>query len=314
MLTWVKCDRILSHLQAPPMYFNNETIMYLDGEWVYARDANASVYAQTIHYGTGVFEGIRSYAIGQRASMFRGDDHYHRLVYSTQAIGIPFYMPAEELMEVTYELLDRNNLIEAYIRPFVYSSPMMSLSLPEEAHIAICAWQWKKLLGDKLVNICVSPYCRPHPGSCRINAKISGHYVNSILAATDARSKGYDDALQLDVDGYVAECSGANFFIEKEGVLITAPPGHILPGITRDTILQLCRSLGIEVRQTRFRPEDVYEADGAFVVGTAAEVAGINSLNDHVFAKEWSNTIGYSLQKKYEAATRQHDAWDEIHY
>ena len=290
------------------MYFNDETIIYLDGEWIFARDANTSVYTQTIHYGTGVFEGIRSYAIDDHAQIFRGVEHYNRLLYSTQAIGIPFNMPVEELLQVTYELLNRNNLIEAYIRPFVYSSAMMSLSFPEESHIAICAWQWKKLLGDKLINICVSPYCRPHPGSCRINAKVSGHYVNSILAATDARSKGYDDALQLDVDGYVAECSGANFFIEKDGVLLTAPAGHILPGITRDTILQLCRQLGIQVRQARFKTEDVYEADGAFLVGTAAEVAGINSLNDHSFAKVWSDTIGYTLQKEYEAATHRVEA------
>ena len=296
------------------MYFNDNTIIYLDGEWILARDANTSIYTQTIHYGTGVFEGIRSYAIEDRACMFRGDDHYNRLLYSTHAIGIPFNMSVEELKKVTYELLERNNLVEAYIRPFVYSSPMMSLSYPEESHIAICAWQWKKLLGDKLSNICVSSYCRPHPGSCRINAKVSGHYVNSILAATDARSKGYDDALQLDVDGFVAECSGANFFIEKDGELYTAPPGHILPGITRDTILQLCRQLGIRVRQTRFKPEDVYEADGAFVVGTAAEVAGINSLNDRPFAKEWIDTVGHTLQKAYETATHQHNAWAAIQY
>jgi len=296
------------------MYFNEETIIYHDGDWVRACDATTSVYAQTIHYGMGVFEGIRSYIVNDQPRMFRGDDHYHRLVYSTQAIGIPFHMPVEELTHITYELLKRNNLIEAYIRPFVYSSPMMSLSYPEKAHIAICAWPWKKLLGDKMINIMVSPYCRPHPGSCRINAKVSGHYVNSILAATDARAKGYDDALQLDVDGYVAECSGANFFIERDGILYTAPQGHILPGITRDTMLQLCRKMDIQVKQARFMPEEVFEADGAFLVGTAAEVSGINSLNDRPFGKEWTETIGYRLQKEYEKATREDNVWEEMSY
>ncbi len=296
------------------MYFNDDTILYLDGEWINARNANTSVYTQTIHYGTGVFEGIRSYAIDDQARIFRGDDHYNRLVYSSRSIGIPFSMPVEELKEVTYELLHRNNLVEAYIRPFVYSSPMMSLSYPEEAHIAICAWQWKKLLGDKQVNLCVSPYCRPHPNSCRIEAKISGHYVNSILAATDARSKGYDDALQLDIDGNVAECSGANFFYEKDGRLYTASPGHILPGITRDTILQLCRRFDIDVVQKRSTVEEVLEADGAFCVGTAAEVCGIHSLNDQVFSKPWNETLGYILQKEYEAATHKEVAWATISY
>ncbi len=204
------------------------------------------------------------------------------------------------------------NVVEAYIRPFVYSSPMMSLSYPESANLAICTWPWKKLLGDKLIDLCISDYCRPHPQSCKIESKVSGYYVNSILAATDARAKGYDDALQLDVDGYVAECSGANFFVEKDGVLFTAPRGHILPGITRDTILQLCRRLGIPVKQVRLLPKDVYDADGAFLAGTAAEVSGVQSLDKKPFRKPWNQTHGYTLQKEYEMAIRQDIAWDKI--
>ena len=294
------------------MYFDNTTIIYQDGNWLPAQEAHASIYDQTLHYGTGVFEGIRSYTVGDATKMFRGEDHYRRLIYSARSIGLPFHMPVDQLQEVTYELLEKNNLTEAYIRPFVYSGPMMSLSFPTESHIAICVWAWKKLLGDKLSNLYVSPYCRPHPRSCRIQAKVSGHYVNSILAATDARSKGYDDALQLDVDGNVAECSGANFFFEKDSVLYTAPPGHILPGITRDTILQLCQRLDIQVKQQFFTPEEVYEADGAFLVGTAAEVNGINSLNDKVFGLPWQETIGARLQKEYEAATHREDRWNEL--
>jgi len=277
-----------------------------------ARDANASVYVQTFHYGTGVFEGIRSYSVDGKPKMFRSDEHFKRLVYSAQAIGIPFQMSVLELKQIAYDLLRRNNLIEAYVRPFVYTSPMMSLAYPEEAHLAISTWPWKKLLGDKLIKLCVSEYCRPHPKSCKIEAKISGHYVNSILAATDARSKGYDDALQLDVEGYVAECSGANFFIEKDGVLYTPPHGHILPGITRDTILQLCRNLGIPVKQARFSTKDVYEADGAFLVGTAAEVTGIQSVDDKPFAKNWNSTHGFTLQHEYEINTRQDSTWDKM--
>lgn len=171
-------------------YFNEKTIVYHNGQWVSAPDATASIYIQTLHYGTGVFEGIRSYIVDDRPKMFRGDDHYKRMMASAHATGIPFSMPVEELIQVSYLLLEKNNLSEAYIRPFVYSSPMMSLSHPEKANIAVCAWPWKKLLGDKLSNLMISPYCRPHPSSCRIEAKISGHYVNSILAATDARAKG----------------------------------------------------------------------------------------------------------------------------
>lgn len=296
------------------MYYNDNTIVYHDGKWICARDANASLYAQTLHYGTGVFEGIRTYSVNNRAKMFRGDEHYKRLLHSAHSIGLPLDMRSEELIQITYELLEKNNLIEAYIRPFVYSSPMMSLSYPEEAHIAICVWPWKKLLGDKTISLSVSPYCRPHPGSCKINAKVSGHYVNSILAATEARGKGYDDALQLDVEGNVAECSGANFFMEKDGILYTPVAGHILPGITRDTILQMCRQMGIMVKQKKITVEEVYDADGAFCVGTAAEVTGINSLNNRNFRKEWHETLGHGLQKEYESHTRKENVWEGMKF
>lgn len=294
------------------MYYDDKTIIYHDGKWLKARDANASVYIQTIHYGTGVFEGIRSYSVNGKPLMFRSDEHFTRLVNSAQSIGLPFQMSVLELKQIAYDLLRRNNIVEAYVRPFIYSSPMMSLSSPESSYLAISTWPWKKLLGDKLIKLGISSYCRPHPHSCKIEAKISGHYVNSILAAMEARSQGYDDALQLDVEGYVAECSGANFFIEKDGILLTSPPGHILPGITRDTILQLCRRLGIPVKQTRFLPKDVYDADGAFLVGTAAEVTGIQSLDDKPFHKPWEATHGYTLQKEYELATRQDITWDKM--
>ncbi|MEP6793306.1 MAG: branched-chain-amino-acid transaminase [Saprospiraceae bacterium] len=294
------------------MYFDDRTIIYHDGKWVKAREASASVYNQTIHYGTGVFEGIRSYSIDGQPRMFRSDEHYKRLINSTHAIGLPFHRTVLELKQITYDLLRRNNMQEAYIRPFVYSAPMMSLSNAASSHLAISAWPWKKLHGEKLTRLCISSYCRPHPRSCKIEAKVSGHYVNSILAATEARAKGYDDAIQLDVDGYVAECSGANFFMEKDGVLYTSPPGHILPGITRDSILQICRRLGIPVKQKRFLPKELPEADGAFLVGTAAEVSGVETVDDKPFAKKWTSTFGYTLQKEYEKATRQDITWEEM--
>lgn len=296
------------------MYFDDQTILYHNGEWIHAGEASASLYDQTLHYGTGVFEGIRSYNVDGRPQLFRGEEHFARLVYSANAIGLPIRESAEEMMDFSLELLDRNSAIEAYIRPFVYSAPMMSLSQPKEAFLAICSWPWKKLLGDQLTTLAISPYCRPHPRSCKIEAKVGGHYVNSILAATEARSRGYGDALQLDVEGYVAECSGANFFFEKDGILLTAPPGHILPGITRDTILQLCSKLDIEVIQKRFLPEEVYEADSAFLVGTAAEVTGIRSLDDRVFRKSWHEALGSMLQHEYESATRSTMVWERIIY
>ena len=291
------------------MYYSDDTILYHNGNWVKPPEANASVYDQALHYGMSVFEGIRSYEVNGKARLFRGLEHMERLVFSAHCIGLPLKMKASELMQVAHELLERNNITEAYIRPLVYSAPMMSLSYPDEARMMMCCWPWKKLLGDQLTTLAISPYYRPHPRSCRIEAKIGGHYVNSILAATEARSRGYGDALQLEVDGHVAECSGANFFFEKDGILYTSQKGHILPGITRDSIIQLCKTLQIDIRQQRVATHEVFGADGAFLVGTAAEVTGIASLDDQPFKKSWADTFGAKLQKAYEEATRSEQEW-----
>jgi len=296
------------------MYFSDDTIVYLNGDWVKAGEANTSVYSQSLHYGTSVFEGIRSYEVNGKARLFRGLDHMERLIFSSHAIGQPFKMKANELMQIAHELLQRNHMTEAYIRPLVFSAPMMSLSFSEEAYFMMCCWPWKKLLGDQLTTLAISPFSRPHPKSCKIEAKIGGHYVNSILASTEAKARGYGDALQLDVEGHVAECSGANFFFEKNGVLFTPSRGHILPGITRDTIIQLCKKLKIEVRQQRIYTHEVFGSDSAFLVGTAAEVTGIKSLDDQPFKKEWSTTLGHHLQKAYESTTRSEEVWEKMHF
>jgi len=296
------------------MYFSDETILYLNSQWVKASEATTTVYGQSLHYGTSVFEGIRSYEVNGKAQLFRGKEHMERLIFSAHAIGLPFKMSAIELMEVAHELLEQNHMKEAYIRPLVFSSPMMSLSFPEEAHLMMCCWPWKKLLGDQLTTLAISPYCRPHPRSCKIEAKAGGHYVNSILAATEARSRGYGDALQLDVDGHVAECSGANFFFEKDGVLYTPHRGNILPGITRDSVIQLCKKLNIEIHQKQVATHEVFGADGAFLVGTAAEVTGVQSLDDQAFKRHWKDTLGYQLQLAYEEATRSWVDFEKVNY
>lgn len=294
------------------MYYSDDTILYLNGEWIKAKEATTSVYGQSLHYGMSAFEGIRSYEVDGKAQLFRGKEHMERMVFSAKAIGIPFKMQPTAMMDIAHELLERNKMTEAYIRPLVFSSPMMSLSYPEEAHFMMCCWPWSKLLGNQLTTLAISPYRKNHPQSCKTEAKVGGHYVNSILAATEAKSRGYGDALQLDVDGHVAECSGANFFIEKDGVLFTPSKGHILPGLTRDTVLQLCRRNKIEVKQQKIAPHEVFAADAAFLVGTAAEISGVKSLDDHVFKKDWTNTLGAKLQEEYEEATRSKVGWDHV--
>jgi len=286
------------------MYYNNNTLIYLDGEFVKANESSTDLYSQTLHYGYGVFEGIRAYKTNNGTKVFKAKEHYERLKKSCELVNIPFNSTVQELVDATYELLQKNNLTDAYVRPLVFCDPNMSLTKPNNVSIMICAWEWGAYLGDKQLRLAVSSYCRPHPRSIKIEAKVCGHYINSILATTEAKDKGYDEALLLDSDGYLAEGPGANLFFEKEGVLYTPQLGNILPGITRATVLELAEELGIEVKQGLYTLEELESADCAFYCGTAAEVIGIESVDDKQFHKKWDDTLGKKLQEAYSQLVR----------
>jgi|TARA_B110000908_G_scaffold49136_1_gene60023 branched-chain amino acid aminotransferase len=282
------------------MYYNNETQIFLDGEWVKAQNGKTNLYSQTLHYGAGVFEGIRSYKTDKGAHIFKSKEHFERLHYSAEKMHIKLKYSVEELTALSYELLEKNNLEDSYIRPLVYLGENMSLQPTENVHVMLCAWEWGRYLGDMQLKLMTSSFQRPNPKSCFVEAKVSGHYINSILATTEAKQKGFDEALLLDMNENVAEGPGANFFFEKEGKLFTAPLGNILSGITRQTIFELAEDLGIEVIEKFFKVEDVYRADGAFFTGTAAEVAAIGSLDNRSFNLHWKETIGYKLADAYQ--------------
>lgn len=281
------------------MYYNENTTVFLNGKWLKAKNAKTDLYAQTLHYGNGVFEGIRSYNTEDGVQIFKAQEHFERLLFSAEKMHIKLNYTVEELTALTYELLEKNNLKDAYIRPLVYLGANMSLQPTDEVHVFICAWEWGKYLGSDLLNIMTSSYQRPNPKSCHVDAKVVGHYTNSILATTEAKQKGFDEALLLDANGNVAEGPGANFFYEKDGILYTSPLGNILPGITRATVLELAKELKYEVVEKYFTPEDVKGADGAFFTGTAAEVAGIGSLDRINFKFKWEDTMGYVLANMY---------------
>ena len=202
-------------------------------------------------------------------------------------------------MQNQKRILEKNNLENAYIRPLVYLGANMSLEPTDKVHVMLCAWEWGRYLGDSQLKLMTSSFQRPNPKATHIDAKITGHYTNSILATTEAKSNGFDEGLLLDMNGYVAEGPGANFFYEKEDKLYTAPLGNILAGITRQTIFEIAKDLGIEVIEKYFTPEDVYQADGAFFTGTAAEVAGIESLDNNEFNFKWEDTLGKTLSDAY---------------
>lgn len=280
-------------------YFNNNTVLFLNGKFVKSSDANASLYNQTMHYGNGVFEGIRSYDTEDGTRIFKAKEHFDRLHYSANMMHINLPYTSEELEAITYELLRRNNLTDAYIRPLVYLGNNMSLTPTNEVHVVIMAWEWANYLGDQLLRVCLSPYQRPNPKACHVEAKVVGHYTNSILATTEAKQRGFDEALLTDMNGNIAEGPGANFFFEKDGKLVTAPLGNILSGITRATVFELAKELEIPVEERFFTADEVYSADAAFFCGTAAEVAGLKSLDDYLFPLNWEDSLSHLIQLRY---------------
>ncbi|MBD0284509.1 MAG: branched-chain amino acid transaminase [Flavisolibacter sp.] len=290
------------------MYYNENTIVYLNGEYVKAVDIRGDLFGQSIHYGYAVFEGIRSYRTENgETKIFKERDHYDRLANSARALNMPYPFSTEELIEATYAVLEKNTLQDAYIRPLVFAPQNMSFTPNKESFIMIAAWEMGLFLGENLLRVMTSSFQRPNPKGFIIEAKASGHYVNSILASQEAKRHGFDEALLLDINGYVAEAPGANIFIEKEGVLFTPQKGNILPGITRATVMELCDEFGINVVEKQITPEELYAADSAFFCGTAAEVVGIASVDNKTFPKEWNAAIGSTIQKAYKNLVREKD-------
>lgn len=281
-------------------YYDGNTVIYLNGEFVKAAEATMDFYSQSLHYGYSVFEGIRSYKTASgKTQVFKAVEHYERLQASAQALNMPYVYNTDELIAATYELLERNDLQDAYIRPIVYAPANMGFQVNAASFIAIEAWQMAPFLGDKLLRVMTSSFERPNPKGFKIQAKAGGHYVNSILASQEAKAKGFDEALLTDMNGHVAEGPGANMFYEKDGKLFTPALGNILPGITRATVLEICSELNIDVEEKFFTTAAVKDADSAFFCGTAAEVIGWQSLDDTTFPKPWNSTLGSRIQEAY---------------
>lgn len=281
-------------------YYQTDTIIYHNGTFVKAADAKMDLYSQSLHYGYSVFEGIRSYkTTNGSTAIFKAVEHFERFKISAEAINLPYSFDTQELIDATYEVLKQNKLGDAYIRPVVYAPANMSFARNTESYVFIEAWEMAPFLGDKLLRIMTSSFQRPNPKAFKIHAKAAGHYVNSILASQEAKDKGYDEAFLLDMNDHAAEGPGANVFFEKDGVLHTPQAGHILAGITRATVLELCAQLNIEVKEGVFSINDIKQADAAFFCGTAAEVIGWQSLDEYVFPKAWTETNSYKIQQAY---------------
>ena len=281
------------------MYYDEKTIIYFNGEFVRAADAKTDLYSQSLHYGYAVFEGIRSYPLGTGTRIFKAKYHFNRLIRSAEFIHMPFNYSSDKMIELSYEVLRCNNLSNAYLRPLAFCSANMGLTKGKESYLTIQAWDWSSYFDSKRLKLMTSTYTRPNPTAFHMEAKVSGHYVNSILASQQARDNGFDEALLLDVNGFVAEGPGANVFYEKNGILYTPPKGNILPGITRATVIEMCKELNIPVIEKFFRPSEMKGTDAAFYCGTAAEVVELESLDHVPFKLQWEDSLSYVIQKAY---------------
>jgi branched-chain amino acid aminotransferase len=286
-------------------YYNENTVLFLNGAFEKAADAKMDFYSQSLHYGYSVFEGIRSYKTESGATkIFKATEHFDRFKVSAEAINLPYTYNTQDLIGQTYKLLELNNLGDAYIRPVVYAPANMSFTQNTESFIFIQAWEMGPFLGDKRIRVMTSSFQRPNPKGFKIHAKAAGHYVNSIMASQEAKAAGYDEALLLDMHDHVAEAPGANVFFEKDGTLYTPSLGNILPGITRATVLELCATHAISVVETSFGIDAIKGADAAFFCGTAAEVIGLESIDDVPFTKNWDDTASKKIQSAYQKLVR----------
>lgn len=266
-----------------------DATVWLDGEFLPWRDATVHVTAH--HYGVGVFEGVRAYAGDRGPAIFRLRDHTARLFRSSQILGIPV-PPAfgpEELDRVQCELVSRNRLGDAYIRPFVFYDGASGIGLHTKGlsiRVAVVALAWRDdgahldpLGKDQGIRLRTASHRRQHPGSLFAKAKANANYVTSILALAEARACGAHDALLLDHEGFVTEASGANVFLVRDGVIYTPPAESVLEGITRRTVLEFAVEMGLSVFERRLTRDDVYTADEVFLTGTAAEITPVREVD-----------------------------------
>ena len=281
---------------------DHDGVIWFDGKLVPWKEANIHVLTHTLHYGTGVFEGMRAYATPHGAAIFRLHEHTQRMFRSAHILGMRVPYTIDEINESCITVVRENNLTAAYIRPICfYGSEGMGLRADNlKVHVAVAAWEWGAYLGDdgleKGIRIKTSSFTRHHVNISMCKAKATGHYINSTLALQEAIDCGYDEALLLDNEGYVAEGSGENIFIVRDGVIYTPDLTSALEGVTRDTIMVFARELGMEVREKRLTRDEVYVADEAFFTGTAAEVTPVVELDRRVIGTGRRGAVTRELQ------------------
>ena len=284
---------------------DRDGFIWHDGQLVPWREATTHVLTHSLHYGLAVFEGVRAYKTVNGTAIFRLKEHTDRLFNSAHIYRMTMPYDKETLMEAQKEVVRANQLESAYIRPIAfYGSEKMGVS-PKGAkvHVSIAAWPWGAYLGEegmeKGIRVKTSSYARHHVNVSMCRAKYSGTYANSILANMEATEHGYDEALLLDVDGFVAEGAGENLFVVKDGQIYEPEIASALVGITRATVIQLAKELGFEVKAKRLTRDDLYIADEAFFTGTAAEVTPIREVDGRVIGAGKRGPVTHQIQNLF---------------
>ena len=256
--------------------------IWFNGKLVPWASAKIHVLSHSLHYGTGAFEGIRMYETAKGPAIFHLKRHMERLIFSAKTLGMKLPYSLDELMEAAVDTVRKNKLKSCYIRPIAFYGFGEVRVLPTNCpvEVAIAAWPWGAYLGDEPARITVVKTLRIHPQTLAVKAKITGHYVNSMLAGREATDRGFTEALQLDYKGNIAEGPGENFFIVRGKTITTPALGSIRPGITRESVITLARDLGYKVEDRAISLKEAFSADECFFTGTAAEVTAIASMDN----------------------------------
>lgn len=288
--------------------------IWMDGELVKWEDAKVHILTHTLHYGFGVFEGIRFYKQENGGSaIFRLKEHIERLLNSAKIIGLPTDLTEEHIIDAIIKTVKENQIEEGYIRPIIFlGDGAMGLNFTDNpVRFSVAVWEWGAYLGEEGlkngIRAKISSFVRHHVNASMTKAKVCGNYVNSILAKKEAIGNGYDEAIILDTDGYVSEASGENIFIVKDGVIKTPPLTSILPGITRDCVMEIARDCGISILEQRFTRDELYIADEVFLTGTAAEITPVRSVDERVIGMGKPGEITKELQNIFFNAIRGKD-------
>ena len=281
--------------------------IWKNGELVPWAEATTHVLSHSLHYGSGVFEGIRCYKVPDedKSYVFRLRDHMERLHRSCKIAQIELPYSVDELMDATLEVIRANRLPACYIRPLVYRGYGVMGVDPTGApvDVVIAVWPWGAYLGPEALEMGIraktSSFARMHVNTLMSKAKAAGNYVNSILAKIEAKEDGYDEAVMLDTNGFVSEATGENIFIVRDGIIKTTPWTSILGGITRDSVMKVARDLGYTVEEQQFTRDELYIADEAFFTGTAAEITPIREVDNRTIGAGHAGPVTKHLQKEY---------------